>query len=80
MTTRGVERRRVFLSRSDGREFLTRHMRSGHLWGDRFALWQIRDEDHLRAACEYVMANPVRAGLCAEATAWPWSWSRYPSS
>lgn len=131
MTTRGVERRRVFLSRSDGRDFLTqlwravdlhdlhvhalclmpnhyhlvveclrdtlsralhrvngvyaeefnaKHRRSGHLWGERFALWQIRDEVHLRAACEYVLTNPVRAGLCDDAEAWLWSWSRYPSS
>jgi REP element-mobilizing transposase RayT len=125
-TTRGVERRKVFLTRDDGRDFLVqlwqavdahdlhvhalclmpnhyhlvveclrdalsralhrvngvyaesfnaKYGRSGHLWGDRFALWQIRDEEHLRAACEYVLANPVRAGLCESAAAWRWSWS-----
>jgi REP element-mobilizing transposase RayT len=130
-TTRGVERRAVYLDRDDGRRFLTqlwqaverlglhvhalclmpnhyhlvvqclrdqlsralhrvngvyaedfnaKYTRSGHLWGDRFALWQVRDDEHLRATCEYVLANPVRAGLCQRAVDWPWCWSRYASS
>jgi REP element-mobilizing transposase RayT len=130
VTTRGVERRRVFLDRDDGRcflgllsravaafelqayalclmpnhyhlvvesvrdalsramhrvngayaeEFNVKYRRSGHLWGDRFALWQIRDEGHLAAACDYVVQNPVRAGLCERASDWPWSRSRYAS-
>ena len=45
-------------------DFNAKYTRSGHLWGDRFALWQVRDDEHLRATCEYVLANPVRAGLC----------------
>ncbi len=128
VTTRGVERRPVYLDRDDGREFLTglwravdrlelralslclmpnhyhlvveggrdqlsralhrvngvyaarfnsKYRRSGHLWGDRFALWQLRDEAHLRATCLYVVRNPVRAGLCESAADWPWSWSRF---
>jgi len=130
-TTRGVERRKVYLDRDDGREFLAqvwravgrlrlevyalclmpnhyhvvaecsrellsralhrvngryaqgfnaKYRRSGHLWGDRFALWQVRDEEHLEATCAYVLANPVRAGLCSNGHDWPWSWSRYSSS
>ena len=130
VTTRGVERRRVFLDRGDARAFLrqlsqavatleldvhalclmpnhyhlvvesgretlsralhrvngvyaeefnAKYGRSGHLWGDRFALWQIRDDDHLHAACAYVLANPVRAGLGEAAADWPWSRSRYAS-
>ncbi len=130
-TTRGVERRRVYLDRDDGREFLAqvwraverlrlevyalclmpnhyhvvaecsrellsralhrvnghyaqgfnaKYRRSGHLWGDRFALWQVRDEEHLEATCAYVLANPVRAGLCSSGDDWPWSWSRYSRS
>jgi REP element-mobilizing transposase RayT len=57
--------------------FNARYRRSGHLWGDRFALWQVRDEDHLVATCRYVLANPVRAGLCERPEDWEWSWSRY---
>jgi REP element-mobilizing transposase RayT len=58
--------------------FNARHRRRGHLWGDRFALWQIRDEEHLRATCLYVYLNPVRAGLCEHAADWDWTWSRFP--
>jgi REP element-mobilizing transposase RayT len=130
VTTRGVERRKVFLTRGDARAFLAllwraverheldahalclmpnhyhlvveclrdalskalhrvngvyaemfneKYGRSGHLWGDRFALWQIRDDEHLAAACEYVLGNPVRAGLCERPDDWPWSSARYGS-
>jgi REP element-mobilizing transposase RayT len=47
--------------------FNERHERSGHLFGDRFAAFAIHDEKHLRDACEYVLQNPVRAGLCNRA-------------
>lgn len=57
--------------------FNARHGRTGHLWGDRFALWQVRDDEHLRATCDYVLQNPVRAGLCARASDWEWAWSRF---
>jgi REP-associated tyrosine transposase len=56
--------------------FNERHERSGHLFGDRFAAFVIRDEDHLLNACEYVRQNPVRAGLCEHADDWPWAGSR----
>jgi REP element-mobilizing transposase RayT len=71
------------LHRVNGRyaeRFNRKYGRSGHLWGDRFALWQIRDDEHLHAACAYVIANPVRAGLCESADEWRWSSSRYDSS
>ena len=60
--------------------FNQKYRRSGHLWGDRFALWVVRDEEHLYAACEYVLANPVRAGLCGSPADWPWSRCAYASS
>lgn len=56
--------------------FNDRYNRWGHLFGDRFAAFVIRDEDHLRTACEYVLNNPVRAGLCECAEDWPWSGPR----
>ena len=128
VTTRGVERRAVFLDRDDRLSFLSqlwravdryewkiyvlclmtnhyhfvvearlelisrgmhrlngayaesfngKYRRSGHLWGDRFALWQIRDDAHLRATCHYVLLNPVRARLCDRCSDWEWSWSRF---
>src|SRR5439155_26610577 len=75
-----VEARRAAISagihRVHGRyaqRFNLRHARKGHLFGDRFATWVVRDEDHLVTTIEYVHANPVRAGLCERATDWPWS-------
>ncbi len=56
--------------------FNERYTRSGHLFGDRFAAFVIRDEEHLRNATEYVLANPVRAGLCEDAEDWRWSGAR----
>jgi REP element-mobilizing transposase RayT len=58
-------------------EFNQRHDRWGHLFGSRFASWAIGSEDHLSAACRYVVANPVRAGLCARPDEWPWSGSHW---
>jgi REP element-mobilizing transposase RayT len=57
--------------------FNLKYGRSGHLWGDRFALWQVRDDEHLRATCRYVLLNPVRAGLCRRVADWEWTWSRF---
>jgi REP element-mobilizing transposase RayT len=56
--------------------FNRRHRRSGHLFGDRFAAWVPTDDDHLRDTCEYVLQNPVRAGLCEHAGDWPWAVAR----
>jgi putative transposase len=53
--------------------FNARYKRSGHLFGDRFAAFVIRDEEHLRNATEYVLWNPVRANLCSHPDEWPWS-------
>jgi hypothetical protein len=33
----------------------------------------LRDDRHLKAAVEYVLQNPVRAGLCDEARDWAWA-------
>jgi hypothetical protein len=56
--------------------FNRRHHRSGHLFGERFAACVPRDAAHLQATCEYVLQNPVRAGLCPEAAACPWAAAR----
>jgi putative transposase len=59
--------------------FNHRHARRGHLFQDRFASWVIDDDDYLEVACEYVLANPVRAGLTARAEDWRWSGLGAPS-
>jgi REP-associated tyrosine transposase len=68
------------LHRANGvyaQSFNARYDRSGHLFGDRFFTRMIESDEQLRAACRYVLANPVRAGLCKSPADWPWSASRY---
>jgi putative transposase len=57
--------------------FNKRYERHGHLFGGRFGSRVIEDEEYLQAACDYVLLNPVRAGLCERASDWPWSATRY---
>ena len=45
--------------------FNDRHGRVGHLFQNRFKSFAIESEEHLAAACAYVLENPARAGLCA---------------
>jgi REP element-mobilizing transposase RayT len=45
--------------------FNQRHGRRGHLFGKRFGSWVIRDDEHLRAALEYLVNNPAKAGRSA---------------
>ena len=73
LISRGMHRLNGFYAET----FNAKYGRSGHLWGDRFALWQVRDEEHLVATCRYVLLNPVRAGLSENSESWPWSWSRH---
>lgn len=75
-----IRRGRVALARSVawlngayGRTFNDRHGRSGHVFGGRYRLGIVRDEQHLVEACRYVELNPVRAGICAHPADWPWS-------
>jgi len=53
--------------------FNDRHRRRGRLLADRFASVVLLDEAHYSAACEYVLQNPVKAGLRTRAVDWPWS-------
>ncbi|MDP6617078.1 MAG: transposase [Gammaproteobacteria bacterium] len=48
------------------------HGWQGHLWQERFQSF-VMDEEHLVAAVRYIELNPVRAGLCHDATEWRWS-------
>jgi REP element-mobilizing transposase RayT len=55
------------------RYFNERHNRDGHLFKGRYGAYLIESEEHLAAARECILANPVRAGLCAGVADWPWS-------
>lgn len=54
-------------------DFNTRHGRSGDLFGGRFYSGLIRSDAHLIAAIAYVLANPLRAGICQRAEERTWS-------
>jgi putative transposase len=76
-TTR--ERLSVGMKRLNGiyaLRFNRRHAREGHLFAERFSSYVIRDDRHLAAAIEYVLQNPVKAGLCAQAGEWEWAAAR----
>jgi REP element-mobilizing transposase RayT len=79
-----VEARRDRLSRALHRlngvyaqRFNERHDRRGHLWGDRFWTELVDSEEHLHAACRYVLDNPLRSGLTRTRAEWPWLGCRY---
>lgn len=55
------------------REFNHRHERRGHLFRERYVHKEIASLAHLGTACDYVLDNPVRAGLVRTALDWPWS-------
>ena len=46
---------------------------TGHLYQGRYLNVPIQTDRHVLTVLRYVEANPVRAGLVAEAQAWPWS-------
>ena len=50
-----------------------RHKRSGHLFQGRFKGILTEKESHLSELIRYVVLNPVRAKLCANAKDWRWS-------
>ncbi len=56
--------------------FNGKYGRWGHLFGERFWCRPV-DEDELEDMCRYVLANPVRTGLCERISDWPWSACRY---
>ncbi len=62
------------------RRFNDRYGRVGHLFGDRFGARVIGDEAYLRDVVDYVIANPVRAGIAESTDDWPWSASRFGRS
>jgi REP-associated tyrosine transposase len=65
-----------YLNGEYAQRFNRRHGRDGHVFGARFSSWVIRDDDHFVRTVEYVLANPVRAGLVEDWTRWPWSAAR----
>src|SRR3954454_6778519 len=62
-----------FLNFRYAQRFNERHDRIRHLFQDRFGARAVEGDEHFENVCEYVLNNPVRAGLCAELGDWRWS-------
>jgi putative transposase len=61
-----------YLSFRYASNFNDRHARTGHLFQGRFLARSVEDDEYLDQVCGYVLANPVRAGLCERFDEWPW--------
>ena len=48
------------------------HERKNHLFGRRFWSKRINDDAQLEQTADYVLGNPVDAGLCAHPLDWRW--------
>jgi putative transposase len=53
--------------------FNRRQARCGHVFQARFRSILVETDSYLLVLCRYVVANPVRAGLCERLDEWPWS-------
>jgi REP element-mobilizing transposase RayT len=49
------------------------HGRVGHVFQGRYRSVLVEKERHLLTVSRYIALNPVRAGLCRNPSAWPWS-------
>ena len=56
-----------------GRYFNDRYGRSGSVFDGRYRSRPPETEEHYRNACEYVLQNPVAAGLCEDALDYRWT-------
>lgn len=45
---------------------------TGHVYQDRYKSHRIGDETYFLTALKYIERNPVRAGLCVDASDWQW--------
>ena len=48
------------------------HARKNHLFGKRFWSKRVTDDAQLQQTADYVLDNPVRAGLCTHPLDWRW--------
>jgi putative transposase len=56
--------------------FNRRHDRTGHLFERRYWSAPVESEAHMLALIRYIVANPVRAGICRRPRDWAWSSAR----
>ena len=55
------------------RAYNREHDRHGHVFAARYSETLVQSERHLQAAYDYVLENPVRAGLVRDPLVWAWS-------
>jgi len=54
-------------------QFNRRHRHAGHVFQGRYKSILVEKEAHLLELCRYIVLNPVRAGMAADAGQWIWS-------
>jgi putative transposase len=50
-----------------------RHNEVGHVFHSRYCSPLVEDEAHLLRSVQYILWNPVRAGICRHPREWEWS-------
>ncbi len=53
--------------------FNMRGGQTGHVFEGRYFSELVQSDSHLLGLVRYILNNPVRAGLCADASGWEWS-------
>ena len=56
-----------------GQMFNRRHGRMGHLFQGRYGAVRIKSDEQMWAVVNYIVNNPVEAGLCSRPEEWLWS-------
>jgi putative transposase len=72
-TADGIPRMMQAIGRRYVRLFNQKHARTGTLWEGRYKSTIVQAERYLLVCMAYIDLNPVRAGLVADARAYPWS-------
>jgi putative transposase len=55
------------------RRFNLRYEREAHAFRNRFGAVLQESDEQLRWTVRYIVTNPVKAGLCAHPSEWPWT-------
>jgi len=66
-----------WLNWSYARAYNLKYGLHGHVFSERFQAKVIAGDGSLERRHNYVVANPLRAGLCESIEGWPWSYSRW---
>jgi REP element-mobilizing transposase RayT len=53
--------------------FNRRHAKDGHTWRGRYSAKRVDEDSYLLRVVRYIVNNPVRAGMVANAAQWEWS-------